>query len=348
MIYLSSYFIKIIKIIFVNTIILFFLLVLLELTLRIINPNYILYKRTYPGQYKDKTFFHEDIHVNWPQKDSVLGWVCNQQGLLKFSNRELNEKQIYYRINKNGFRDSLDFDDLEDTANKRLLFLGDSFLFGVYNSEDFVITNMMKEKHPKDDFLNLGVPGYGIDQMYLSYLAFSKKIKPNVVLLVYIDDDIFRIQEAYRVTEGMNKPSFGLEKDKLVKRIMYDKNIFSEFCERSFLFNRFYWKYIEYENFKIIERIFIELKERTRMANQEFVIIRLPMKDGFEKSNLVEKYSMKKFCWNNDILYYDVYDELDKKLVPIIYFENDGHFNKNGNKMIAELISQYLMKLGLI
>jgi hypothetical protein len=345
---LLKYFKKSFLIVAVNAIILTVLLVLLEITLRLINPNYVLYRRTYPGQYQDKAFYSNNINVNWPKKDSVLGWTCKQESQLKFSNRELNQKNIYYRINKDGFRNNHDFNNINYKNSNRILLLGDSFLFGVYISEEYIITNLMKKKFLNYDFYNLGIPGYGIDQMYLSYLKFGKIIKPQTILLLYNDDDIIRVQEAYRVVEGMNKPSFKPVNDKLVHRNGYDKSIFIELCERSFLLNRFYRKYIEFNNLRIVESIFTKLQDRVKVNNQNLVIIRLPIKEEFHKKDLIERYSLGNFCRNKGIIYYDFYDILNKEIIHEIYFQNDSHFNENGNSIIADKISQLLYKRGLI
>jgi hypothetical protein len=46
----------------------------------------------------------------------------------------------------------------------------------------------------------------GIDQMYLAYEKWENVIRPQVVILAFIDEDVDRVLEAYRVFEGMNKP----------------------------------------------------------------------------------------------------------------------------------------------
>lgn len=45
---------------------------------------------------------------------------------------------------------------------------------------------------------NVTVPGWGIDQMYLAYRRYRDLLRPHVVVLVFLDEDVNRVVEAYR------------------------------------------------------------------------------------------------------------------------------------------------------
>jgi len=158
------------KILSINVALLIILLFAGEIFVRIINPDYKPYERTFPGQFKNRFFNDGTTIVNWPKEDPDLGWVCNNVSkYLKFSNKRYNDLQIEYNINPQGFRYKYDFFKY-DSPESEIIMLGDSFLFGVYLKDNETITaNLFREFKDSINFVNLGVPGYGIDQMYLTY-----------------------------------------------------------------------------------------------------------------------------------------------------------------------------------
>ncbi len=71
----------------------------------------------------------------------------------------------------------------------RLLAIGDSFVYGtdVEAQENFCA--MLEQRLPGVEVLNMGVPGYGIDQAYLKYLYYGAKYRPDVVVFgIYVSD----------------------------------------------------------------------------------------------------------------------------------------------------------------
>jgi hypothetical protein len=89
------------------------------------------------------------------------------------------------------------------------MILGDSFMWGAGVSAAESVPGLL-QSWARDTRLvfNLGVPGWGIDQMYLAYQRYKDKLNPHIVMLVFIDDDIMRVLQSYRRWEGFNKPSF--------------------------------------------------------------------------------------------------------------------------------------------
>jgi len=66
--------------------------------------------------------------------------------------------------------------------------LGDSFVFGndVGADENF---SALLDRHPRLQVLNMGVPGYGIDQSYLKYQHRGSAYAPDIVLFgIYVAD----------------------------------------------------------------------------------------------------------------------------------------------------------------
>lgn len=147
--------------------------------------------------------------VSWASPDAGLGWV---------SARTRND------LNPQGFRDAHDFASVVPSPERtRIMVLGDSFMWGAgIDASETVSALLANALGPSWDVFNVSAPGWGIDQMYLAYLRFRDILRPNLVLLAFIDEDVERVLEAYRMAEGMNKPSFDLRSGELVLRTATD------------------------------------------------------------------------------------------------------------------------------
>lgn len=93
-------------------------------------------------------------------------------------------------------------------GQKEIALVGDSFAFGYeVRYEDtwgYGLDQMLGEKFR---VLNFGVPGYGLGQMYLRYEKDVRKGKPDVVLLGFIRDDLYR---TLRVYPFLHSPKWGV------------------------------------------------------------------------------------------------------------------------------------------
>src|SRR2546430_12680607 len=69
-------------------------------------------------------------------------------------------------------------------GRKRVLVLGDSYVWGVSASQDDLFTNP-SVNGTNDEFINCGVSGYGTDQEYLFYLRTGQKFDVDQVVIVF-------------------------------------------------------------------------------------------------------------------------------------------------------------------
>ncbi len=340
---------KYFKILFFNLLLFFLLLVLGELVFRFVFPNYQLYQRTNPNQNKNRTFTLKLNNVHWPKEDKMLGWVCNSDSFLKFSNKIYNKLPIKYIINKDGFRNNFDFcqTSIVDSTRKVML-IGDSFIMSVYLSEDKTIASNIQNALGKDyKIINLGIPGYGIDQSILTYQKFNNLLQPDIVVLFYIDDDIVRILEAFRKAEGMNKPSYCINNDSLKLRIREDKSCLTSLFENSYLLNRFYRKYMHYYSIDLAKKMLEKIIYMTKNYNQKLIIVRCPVIEALINKNDFNFYSLSDFLKERNIenieLYYKMVN-LPPSFLRTIYLVNDGHPSEIGAKYFADVISKAVLQ----
>ena len=113
------------------------------------------------------------------------------------------------RINQKGFR-GREIDYTRDGKFKRIVILGDSFVWGFGVQEEEMFTSRMEKQIPNLEIVNLGVSGYSTDQELLLYQDEGRKYKADlVVLLVAANDFDSNMQTVQYSVYG--KPAFVLE-----------------------------------------------------------------------------------------------------------------------------------------
>ena len=273
------------------------------------------------------------------ESDSTLGWTATRE----WSHDEINAQ---------GFRDKKDFAAIDlNSGKKRIMILGDSFTFGfLLKIEENIPSLLQAELNNEYDVFNFGMNGFGIDQMYLAYRKYKDIIKPHIVILNFIDDDVLRVIDAYRFIEKMNKPSFTVIDEKLVPRVSISSSQrnFNVIMSKSILFS-FLMREIYFftEAKPTVIQLFRELDQDINKRGGKFVVMRIPTPDH---DNPLEK--LRRWLFDVDgnmdgsnILYLDPVEEI-KKLPDwkTVYYFADGHINAVGNKILTNYIYRNVFK----
>ncbi len=141
--------------------------------------------------------------------DSELGWFPIENSSGQF----VGSRTIHIGHNADGFRDR----PHGAKTKPRIAFLGDSFVWGYDVEANERFTELLQKRLPGWEVLNLGVSGYGTDQELILLQRWWDRYQPDVVMLVFSDDDLF--------TNGFNeylysyyKPYFEEADGRLVER----------------------------------------------------------------------------------------------------------------------------------
>lgn len=132
--------------------------------------------------------------------DAELGWapVPNSSSLVT------NARTVHAKHNSLGLRD----EEFSLDAKPTILFLGDSFVWGLDTEADERFTDLLKAKIPDHKILAAGVSGYGTDQEYLLLKRLWPKVKPAVVVLIFCTQND-RLDNSTNIRyEGYQKPYF--------------------------------------------------------------------------------------------------------------------------------------------
>ena len=116
-----------------------------------------------------------------------------------------------YTTNNLGHRALEDY--TYDNDQYQILIVGDSYTFGVDTDDSCVWPNMLEALDNRLNVINLAVGGYGIDQMYITLRETISFYKPNLVIVAFIGDNIWRAMLDFR---DYKKPKFDINGDTLV------------------------------------------------------------------------------------------------------------------------------------
>jgi hypothetical protein len=134
------------------------------------------------------------------QYDPQLGWapVPNSSAVIT------NVRTIHAQHNSLGLRDI----EFARDGRPAMLFIGDSFVWGLDSEADERFTDLLRKRIPDYNIVNAGVSGYGTDQEYLLLQRLWPTIEPKVVVLVFCTNND-RLDNSSSVRyESYQKPYF--------------------------------------------------------------------------------------------------------------------------------------------
>jgi hypothetical protein len=139
------------------------------------------------------TIVYAGIHQPHPTR----GWVPRPDA------HASPEAGITYTTNKQGYRALYDYEN--DRRRYQVLVLGDSFTFGDEIDDAATWPALLQAGHPDLNVLNMGVSGYGIDQMLVTLEEEIPRYRPQLVICAFVTDDLQRSTLAFR---DYKKPRF--------------------------------------------------------------------------------------------------------------------------------------------
>ena len=148
--------------------------------------------------------------------DHELGWAPLE------NITHLDKNGFLFHQNQFGLRGPDDMQLKKTSGRKRVLVLGDSYVWGVGASQQELFTAPAVHG-TNDELINGGVSGYGTDQEYLFYLREGEKFEVDQVVLAFtpyndVTNNLNSMQYSYL------KPYFTLNGDQLVRHDDHVRN----------------------------------------------------------------------------------------------------------------------------
>jgi hypothetical protein len=319
-----------------NCLVLAILLLVSEGLYRAFHPDQELYERSFPEPSRSGE------RDPWARPDNDLGWVATGTDLDTFSKPTAHWT---LRVNRQGFRSELDYEQPPPRQGRRILMLGDSFVFGVYIEQpDTLPARLEAQLGDGAQVFNLAIPGWGIDQMYLAYEKFTRAIDPEVVVLVYINDDIPRVFESRRTAD---KPSFKLVDGELTAREHDRPGWMDWLAARSHIANHAYSRIIRpYESERLTKAIIRRIAAAAHDRHQRFVVVRYP--DKSEEFESVKEWDsdLRDFFADEHITHLDPLAEMQSLSAAerdALYLDFDEHPAGPGNAFVARYIAAHAL-----
>ena len=209
--------------------------------------------------------------------DETLGWFPIENSTKMY--RGLR-RSISVEHNKRGFRDSEHV-----IGNKpRIIFLGDSFVWGYDVEKPERFTEKLRAKLPAWSIYNLGVSGYGTDQEYLLLKQQYDFYRPNIVFLIFctVNDNADNSSnnryggyfKPYFVSGGTNLELKGVPVTKSMNYFFVKHDIWAQM----YLFRlvaRIYFKYVDPPILKLQDpthAIIASMHEFVKSKGAQFII----------------------------------------------------------------------------
>jgi hypothetical protein len=247
----------------------------------------------------------------------------------------------------------------------RILGLGDSFTYGQGASfEDtylYRIEKMLNQRegnHPRFEIIKAGIPRFFPESERLLLEHYGLKYNPDLILVGFLPNDIadtfvgidsITVSEdgGYLLPKEIGKIGKWLYFHSHLSRIILRKYIILK--ERRFRFSEIYksdgfhekdWLRVESEYKKMIEI--------ARRSHAQITFIHIPQGIG-DDSLSYPSLRLSKFSSEQGVPFIDVLPAMEEASKhEILYWENDGHCNSAGYRVIAETVYSKLVEEGVV
>lgn len=294
-----------------------------------------------------------EIYYTFDTYNPSKGWVSkpNIKDMQVFETKVLN-------TNSKGFRGKNEYSYTKDPDKIRIITIGDSYTFGEGVSDNETYPYYLQEITPNTEVMNLGIHGYGHDQMLIFLKEEIIKYNPDIIILGFIHFDRRRNMLNFR---DYAKPKFELDgkelrltttpvppPEEILKLDWIRPRIFDIY---SIIHYKLRFRSGEYtkEKEELTTAILTEIITTADSMHAIPIFVYLPTIPEISISDPLTSGEMylSSVCETNDIVRYIstrpyLIDQLNKGVT----FKERGHWGPVGNFAIAEAIKHYLVDVG--
>lgn len=286
--------------------------------------------------------------------DSLLGW------------RNLKSHRVPNRYgpgnnathNLEGFRAETEYTRGVPPGRYRILFLGDSFTYGVDAGDKDTFPSQMETLCPAIEAVNMGVAGYGIDQFYLRYQAQGAELDANLVVFAFIEDDFARMKMSV-FQASYPKPQLIADGGD-IKPVNVPVSAWGDAALTGWLegfpnrlalvrlLRKVSDTYINnYPVFPIAERVFNAMNAQCRRANRRFALVYLPSKIDFDRSAPTEAARKAgEIAARLHIPFLNLTGAFPARAPDLagVFRPDGGHYSKPGYRLVAQELLNWLRR----
>jgi hypothetical protein len=288
---------------------------------------------------------------------SRLGW---------FSIPGLSDIPVYedkfLNTNSLGLRGTYEPKVEKPQGKTRILFFGDSFTFGDEVSDDETYCHYLQQAIPQAEVINMGVHGYGHDQMLILLKDVGLNLAPDLVVLGFVDADTYRNTLSFR---DFAKPRFELSNGQLILTnvpVPTPEQVLANESFRSAAWDLYGLLQLsasqqtgEYEKQtrRLTRAIIREFVHYVRESGAEPIIFFLPTPSEVQRigknqpvvEDFVEKIGKK---MEPPLMTFSTLPGFEHALEAGVELKRHGHWDPRGNRIIADQIADFLVEHKLI
>ncbi len=335
--------------------------------------------RLYPGDKPIGTYEHTDSLVGWKLRpgDRLEARPAHGDYAVTYAADEIGFRLVEDRSGANRSPGGRDASHVRAgpgaapaepvaaaAAPRRIVFLGDSFTFGVGVEAEETFAHLIGENLPETRSANFGMSGFGIDQMWLTLRHYASDPAPGIVVLSFVLDDLNRTMSAYRLRDTLAnlrsqgkigwvaKPAFELRDGRLVRlgpgdgpsgplELIRRRSRIVEGLRR--IENRLSFTRPLGQRWRLNREIFRQILADCERLGARLLVVYIPAKGLEERETPVFRSEFSEM----GIAFLD----LRERLPPgrdSLYFEHDRHFNPAGHRFAAGEITRTLADLGWV
>ena len=343
---------KLVKIVFVNVLVILGLLFLIE--------GMVSYFTI--GQ----TFFNQKISERkHTEYDEELGWINLPNVFIS----DMYSREDPLTINSQRYRSTSEFSVQVPAGNVRIICSGDSFTLGFGVDDDHTWCQQLTALDSRLETINMGQGGYGVDQAWLWYKRDQKKLEHDIVLFAFISEDFTRMESDSFM--GYGKPYLTVRDDELIQdnypvpRRSYDVAwwqvnlpMWQQLDTIKFLNKKFGQLLpqgstaLETKDHGktdgVVAKIFASLHTISRDNQRLAVLVYLPTRNDIVEGS-ANRWRQMVQAQASEQGYHliDVAQEMSKLPPADIdkMFRRGGHYTDEGNRFVAEVLYNHLRRL---
>jgi hypothetical protein len=311
------------------------------------------WRRFWISRHQNKS---KKVTLTFDNYDSTKGWISkpNVRDMKVFDNKVLN-------TNSKRVRGKNEYPYSKDPDKVRILTLGDSFTFGHEVSDSETYSYYLQEMIPQTEIINLGVHGYGHDQMLILLKEEGIKYEPDIIILGFLTMDMSRNLLNFR---DYAKPKFVVDNKELRLKnspVPSPQEIIK-------------WDWIRpriVDMLSIIRHVFRHLSGLQEKREEEIttallteiikladsihaipIVAYLPARDEISVDTALmpgEKYLLAMCQTNDRVRCFSTRPYFAEKMTKGVTFKKGyGHWGPAGHLAVAEAIKRYLVDGGYV
>jgi GDSL-like Lipase/Acylhydrolase family len=268
--------------------------------------------------------------------------------------------------NSMGIRGKIEYSYARKPGKQRIVLLGDSFTFGAEVADDQTFSRYLESNLENTEVLNLGVQGYGHDQMLLYLREEGVKYHPDVVILGFTFIDVYRNIEKFF---AYAKPRFKLASGELKltnvpvpspeQVLAGERYRLKSLDMLEILYQKLRWAAGKNEaDAESITRLILdEIIRTTRGIGAAPVLVYLPVNDeiqrgvptigGLPSIEYREEY-LRRICQTDNVPCLFLGPRFRKDAANGVDFHPQKHWNPKGHAVGGEEIKEFLLKNNLL